>query len=74
MINSLLSFGAKSVSPKILEQTLTVREAVVNDIEKNCISKTLNSSTWQTLIIAPRGSGKTHLIKVLYHRLKDNKK
>jgi tetratricopeptide (TPR) repeat protein len=73
MINSLLTFGAKSVDPKILEQTLTVREEIVNEIEKNCVNKTKKSTTWQSLVIAPRGSGKTHLIKVLYHRLKQNK-
>ncbi len=73
MINSLLTFGTKSVQPEILEKTLTVRKDIVDEIEKNCTSKTLNSSTWQSLIIAPRGSGKTHIIKVLYHRLKNNK-
>jgi len=73
MINTLLTFGAKSVDPKILEQTLTVRENTVNEIEKNCVRKIKNSTTWQSLIIAPRGCGKTHLIKVLYHRLKENK-
>ncbi|NOQ24565.1 MAG: tetratricopeptide repeat protein [Bacteroidales bacterium] len=73
MINSLLTFGAKSVDPKILEQTLTVRAEIVNEIEKNCVNKTKKSTTWQSLVIAPRGSGKTHLIKVLYHRLKQNK-
>ena len=74
MFNSLLTFGAKSVDPKILEQTLTVRVNIVNEIEKNCVNKIDNSATWQSLIIAPRGSGKTHLIKVLYHRLKENNK
>ena len=74
MINSLLTFGAKSVKPEILEKTLTVRKKTVNEIEKNCVNKILNSSTWQSLIISPRGSGKTHIIKVLYHRLKNNKK
>ena len=74
MINSLLTFGAKSVKPEILEQTLTIRKETVDEIEKNCIIKTGNFSTWQSLIIAARGSGKTHLIKVLYHRLKKNKK
>lgn len=74
MINSLLTFGAKSVKPEILEQTLTVRKETVNEIEKNCVNKTLNSSTLQSLIISPRGSGKTHIVKVLYHRLKNNKK
>jgi tetratricopeptide (TPR) repeat protein len=73
MINSLLSFGAKSVKPEILEQTLTIREETVDEIEKNCINKVLKLSTWQSLTIAPRGSGKTHIIKVLYHRLKNNK-
>ena len=74
MINSLLTFGAKSVNPEILEKTLTCREEVVNEIEKNCVKKALAISTWQSLIIATRGSGKTHIIKVLYHRLKNNKK
>ncbi len=74
MINSLLTFGAKSVKPEILEQTLTVRKETVDEIEKSCVNKTLKSSTWQSLIIAPRGSGKTHLIKVLYHRFKNNSK
>ncbi|MCF8374268.1 MAG: tetratricopeptide repeat protein [Bacteroidales bacterium] len=73
MVNSLLTFGTKNVNPEILEQTLTIREDTVNEIEKNCINKTSNSSTCQSLIIAPRGSGKTHIIKVLYHRLKKNK-
>ena len=74
MINSLLTFGAKSVKPEILEQTLTVRKETVDEIEKNCVNKTRSSSTWQSLIIAPRGAGKTHIVKVLYHRLKNNKK
>jgi tetratricopeptide (TPR) repeat protein len=73
MINSLLTFGAKSVDPKILEQTLTVRAKIVDEIEKNCVNKISKSATWQSLVIAPRGSGKTHLIKVLYNRLKQNK-
>ena len=74
MIDSLLTFGAKSVKPEILEKTLTVRAETVNEIENNCVNKTLNSSTWQSLIIAPRGAGKTHIIRVIYYRLKNNKK
>ena len=74
MINSLLSFGAKSVNPEILEQTLTIREDIVNEIEKTCVQKVLEKSTCQSLVIAPRGSGKTHIVKVLYHRLINNPK
>ncbi len=72
MLDRLLSFNAQSVNPIILEKTLTIRKKVVDDIESKCISKTLAGTTYQSLIIAPRGSGKTHIIKVLYHRLKDN--
>jgi len=72
MNNSLLSFGARSVDPKILEQTLTVRAEVVEEIERKCVEKAKHNTTYQSLVIAPRGSGKTHIIKVLYHRLKNN--
>jgi DNA-binding transcriptional ArsR family regulator len=72
MINSLLSFGARSVNPKFLEQTLTVRRQIVDEIEKECIEKIRKNNTYQSLIIAPRGSGKTHIVNVLYHRLKNN--
>ncbi|MCD4793285.1 MAG: tetratricopeptide repeat protein [Bacteroidales bacterium] len=74
MINTLLTFGAKSVNPKILEKTLTVRKKTVDEIERNCVAKILKKSTYQSLIIATRGSGKTHIIKVLYHRFMNNKK
>jgi tetratricopeptide (TPR) repeat protein len=74
MFNKLLSFGAKSVNPIILEQTLTVRKEIVDGIEKNCINNILIDATYQSLLIAPRGSGKTHITKVLYHRFKNNKK
>ena len=73
MINSLLTFGAKSVKPEVLEKTLTERKMTVDEIEKNFIIKTEKLSTYQSLIIAPRGSGKTHIIKVLYHRFKNDK-
>ncbi len=73
MTNSLLTFGAKSVKPEILEKTLTERKQTVDEIEKNCTIKTEKLTTCQSLIIAPRGSGKTHIIKVLYHRLKNNR-
>jgi len=73
MSNSLLSFGARNVEPDILEQTLTIRADVVDEIEKKCTEKAIRNTTFQSLVIAPRGSGKTHITKVLYHRFKTNK-
>jgi len=73
MTNHLLTFSAKSVAAEILEQTLVGRKEILDRLEKDLISKVKNKFTCQCLIIAPRGSGKTHIIQVLYNRLKKNK-
>ncbi len=73
MANTLLTFNAKSVEPSLLEQTLIGRKSIVDEIEKELASKAKEKHTYQSLIIAPRGSGKTHMITVLYNRLNKNK-
>ncbi|MBN4051601.1 tetratricopeptide repeat protein [bacterium AH-315-M05] len=73
MANPLLTFNVKSVDPEILEQTLVERKEILDRLEKELISKVKNKFTYQCLIIAPRGGGKTHMIHVLYNRLKKNK-
>ncbi|GMT44559.1 MAG: hypothetical protein IEMM0006_0391 [bacterium] len=73
MANPLLTFSAKSVAAEILEQTLVGRKEILDRLEKELIGKVKNKFTYQCLIIAPRGSGKTHMIQVLYDRLKKNK-
>ncbi len=73
MANPLLTFNAKSVDAEILEQTLIGRKETLDRLEKELISKVKNKFTYQCLIIAPRGGGKTHMIQVLYNRLKKNK-
>lgn len=73
MANPLLTFNVKSVDPEILEQTLVGRKEVLDWLEKELITKVKNKHTYQSLIIAPRGGGKTHMIQVLYNRLKKNK-
>jgi DNA-binding MarR family transcriptional regulator len=68
-INTVLSFGAKSVNPEILEQLLTGRLNIANFFEEkvNAIVNDRNSQFW--LIIGQRGMGKTHLLKVLHSRI-----
>ncbi|MCH8234300.1 MAG: hypothetical protein IIB82_16895, partial [Bacteroidetes bacterium] len=73
MANPLLTFNAKSVDAEILEQTLVGRKEILDRLEKELISKVKNKFTYQCLIIAPRGGGKSHMIQVLYNRLKENK-
>jgi len=73
MATSLLTFNAKIVDPEILEQTLVGRKETLDRLEKELLTKVKNKHTYQSLIIAPRGGGKTHMIQVLYNRLKKNK-
>ena len=73
MATTLLTFNAKIVDPEILEQTLIGRKETLDRLEKELLTKVKNKHTYQSLIIAPRGGGKTHMIQVLYNRLKKNK-
>ncbi|PWH82331.1 hypothetical protein DIS18_08745 [Algibacter marinivivus] len=68
----LLSFSANKVPSKILEATLIGRKETVNQIENELIEKVTQGMTYQSLLVAPRGSGKTHITSVIYHRIKSN--
>lgn len=74
MSNTILTFGAKELSPELLEKTLVGRKTILDRVESELLSKIKEGETYQKILIAPRGSGKTHLIKTLYTRLKANKK
>ena len=66
----ILTFSAKTVNCDLLEKTLIGREETVDELYEELEAKCLNDETYQSLIVAPRGSGKTHLTKVIYCRLK----
>jgi tetratricopeptide (TPR) repeat protein len=68
----LLSFSANNIPPSILEATLVGRKEIVDQIENELLEKVLKGRSYQSLLIAPRGSGKTHITSVLYHRIKSN--
>jgi len=69
MNTPLLTFNAKSVSCDILEKTLVARKETVDRIYNNLRDRILTGSNYQSLVVAPRGSGKTHMTKVLYCRI-----
>lgn len=69
----LLSFSANTLSPELLEQTLVGRKEILNQIEKELIEKVSKGHTYQSLLIAPRGSGKTHMTTALRYRIIQNK-
>lgn len=68
----LLSFSPNTLSPEILEKTLVGRKEILDQIEQELLEKITNGQTYQSLMIAPRGSGKTHLTTTLRYRLKNN--
>jgi DNA-binding MarR family transcriptional regulator len=68
-INTILSFGAKSVNPELLEKLLVGREDIVNLLEKKVNSIVHNKDNLFLLVIGQRGMGKTHLLKVLHTRI-----
>jgi len=68
-INTILSFGAKSVNPEILERLLTGRDKTADFLEKKVQTVVENGDNQFILVIGQRGMGKTHLLKVLHSRI-----
>lgn len=67
-VSSFLSFGAKSVQPEILEKLLIGREKIAKTLEKKVKNIAKDGLNHQTIVVGARGTGKTHLLRILYHR------
>ncbi|MFD2570085.1 tetratricopeptide repeat protein [Spirosoma soli] len=70
-LSTFLSFGAKSVQPEILEKMLIGREKTADLLTKYVREIATNGVNHQVFMVGPRGAGKTHLLRVLYHRITD---
>lgn len=68
----MLIFNSKIEKPEFLENLLVGRKKVVDVLEKSVISIAKSGENDQYLLIGNRGSGKTHLIRVLYNRISIN--
>jgi DNA-binding transcriptional ArsR family regulator len=67
-VKSVLSFGAKSVDPEILEQLLIGRSDAAAQLTRSIESIAIHGNNQQILIVGQRGMGKTHLLRILYYR------
>ncbi len=65
-------FNAKIETPEKLEQMLVGREQIVNALVEAQLQHSLGGMPPQYLVIGPRGSGKTHILRVIYDRLSNN--
>lgn len=68
-IGTFLSFSAKSVEPQILEQLLIGRSETADLLTRYAKQIVSNGQNHQIILVGPRGSGKTHMLRVLFHRI-----
>lgn len=71
-LNYLQTFNPAVSKPELLEKTLIGRKSLVDLLEQLVIESAATGNKHQRLIIGPRGSGKTHIFKVLYNRISTN--
>ena len=68
----LQSFAPNWGDPQVLERTLVGRRQLVDRLEELAIDGARGGPLHQRLIVGPRGSGKTHVVRVLHNRLQAN--
>jgi tetratricopeptide (TPR) repeat protein len=68
-VNTILSFGVKSVNPEILEKLLIGRQKAADYLYDAARAVAEDRINQHILVVGQRGMGKTHLLRVLFHRL-----
>jgi nucleoside-triphosphatase THEP1 len=71
-LNYLQTFNPIESKAELLEKTLIGRKELVDLLEQLVIESATSGNKHQRLIVGPRGSGKTHLLRVLYNRASSN--
>jgi len=54
-----------------LERLFVAREPILDDLVERALLAATTESRLNTLLVGPRGAGKTHLLAMLYYRLQD---
>ncbi len=66
----LSAFSPRQMAPETLEELFVAREEIARRLEKAVADSTKRGVKRHALIVGPRGMGKTHLLSVLYNRLR----
>ena len=69
-VKTLQSFAPNWGDPELLEKTLVGRRELVDRLARLAADGASGATLYQQLIIGSRGSGKTHIIRVLHNRLR----
>ena len=68
---SISRFTPSTMSAKLLERLFVVRQPILKALMKRVKALGYTPSPHHTLLVGPRGAGKTHLISLVYHRSKN---
>ena len=66
----LFPFTPSLMSAQTLEELLVQRQALAQRLTDLVRDSTLTASKHHVLLVGPRGMGKTHLVALIYHRIK----
>ena len=67
---SISRFTPSTMSAELLERLFVVRQPILEALMKHVKGLGQTPSPHHTLLVGPRGAGKTHLISLVYHRSK----
>ena len=67
---SISRFTPSTMSAELLERLFVVRQPILEALMKRIKGLGQTPSPHHTLLVGPRGAGKTHLISLVYHRSK----
>ena len=68
---SISRFTPSTMPEDLLERLFVVRKPVLESLMKRVSDLGATPSPHHTLLVGPRGAGKTHLISLVYHRAKN---
>lgn len=72
MSSPVLFYNPREASAEVLEAMLVGRDEVVSELEEDLRRQSRSATRQHWLIRGPRGIGKTHLMGILYHRVRQN--
>jgi len=66
----LSRYTPRLISPQVLENIFVQRQELAQELVDRIRESVLTSAKHHTLLTGPRGIGKTHLISLVYHRIR----
>lgn len=69
----LSAFNPSTMSPQLLEAIFVEREPLVQELLSGIRGSLSPTSKAHALVLGPRGMGKTHLVSLIYHRIREGR-